>query len=295
MDAAEIQRLFSGIKVWKRGQERAPHKPLLLLYALGRCAKGDPRELPFREVDPALARLLQEYAPMRPSQHTEYPFWRLQNDGLWAIPDPETLKRRASNSDAKRSELLEKNVTGGFPPELYDELRKRPALIKQLGRDLLEENFPPSYHEDIADAVGLDLWTRGKASTRDPRFRNRILEAYGHRCSVCSFDLKLGCDSIGLEAAHIMWHQAGGPDEESIGLALCALHHKLFDRGAFTVDLGLRIRLSRFLTGNTSLAGTLALNLRPLLTPSRSEHLPKQERIRWHHQQVFKGSPGDLS
>src|ERR1043165_4538431 len=39
-----------------------------------------------------------------------------------------------------------------------------------------------------------------------------------------------------LDAAHIRWHQAGGPDQESNGLALCVLHHKTFDLGAFTVN-----------------------------------------------------------
>jgi hypothetical protein len=29
--------------VWKRGGERAPHKPLLALYAIGRALRGEPR------------------------------------------------------------------------------------------------------------------------------------------------------------------------------------------------------------------------------------------------------------
>src|SRR5437588_7846441 len=45
-----------------------------------------------------------------------------------------------------------------------------------------------------------------------------------------------GSVSVGLDAAHIRWHQAGGPDREGNGLALCVLHHKLFDLGAFTVS-----------------------------------------------------------
>ena len=39
-------------------------------------------------------------------------------------------------------------------------------------------------------------------------------------------------ETLGIEAAHIKWHQAGGPDTEDNGLALCTLHHKRFDRGA---------------------------------------------------------------
>jgi putative restriction endonuclease len=41
--------------------------------------------------------------------------------------------------------------------------------------------------------------------------------------------------TAGLEAAHIKWFQAKGPDIEANGLALCALHHKVFDLGAFTI------------------------------------------------------------
>src|SRR5436189_6378643 len=43
--------------------------------------------------------------------------------------------------------------------------------------------------------------------------------------------------------AHIRWHQAGGPDIENNGLALCVLHHKTFDLGAFTLSEGGRPRL----------------------------------------------------
>jgi putative restriction endonuclease len=50
--------------------------------------------------------------------------------------------------------------------------------------------------------------------------------------------------SMGVEAAHIKWHQFGGPDVEANGFALCALHHALFDRGTFTVDPSGRIELS---------------------------------------------------
>src|SRR6185503_19127739 len=91
--------------------------------------------------------------------------------------------------------------------------------------------------QDILDAVGLDLSltetvTRRK---RDPAFRGRVLTAYEYACAVCGFDVRLGGHALGLEAAHIQWHQAGGPDVEPNGLALCSLHHKAFDLGAFTI------------------------------------------------------------
>ena len=38
-----------------------------------------------------------------------------------------------------------------------------------------------------------------------------------------------------MTAAHIKWFQARGQDVVPNGLALCSLHHKIFDLGAFTV------------------------------------------------------------
>lgn len=38
-----------------------------------------------------------------------------------------------------------------------------------------------------------------------------------------------------LEAAYILWHQAGGLDDFCNGLAVCPLHHKIFDKGALTI------------------------------------------------------------
>lgn len=37
---------------------------------------------------------------------------------------------------------------------------------------------------------------------------------------------------------------SGGPDSEANGVALCALHHKLFDRGAFTLSKDMKIQVS---------------------------------------------------
>lgn len=105
--------------MWKRGDQRAPHKPLLLLYALGRCKQGAARLLSFREVNRVLTALLQEFGPPRQAYHPEYPFWRLQNDGVWEVDTSFPLTRRASNSDPLKSELVQYNVPGGVTEDIY--------------------------------------------------------------------------------------------------------------------------------------------------------------------------------
>jgi HNH endonuclease len=42
--------------------------------------------------------------------------------------------------------------------------------------------------------------------------------------------------SVGIEAAHVQWFNFGGPDSLDNGLALCSLHHKLFDVGVHNLD-----------------------------------------------------------
>lgn len=54
---------------------------------------------------------------------------------------------------------------------------------------------------------------------------------------------------IGVEAAHVMWFQAGGPDDVRDGLALCSLHHKTLDLGAFAVGPEGRILVSADVCG----------------------------------------------
>jgi putative restriction endonuclease len=86
VDRAAVLKLFDDLTVWSSGDQRAPHKPLLILYALGRYRPGEPSEIPFAEVSRDLTELLKEFGPSRKSYHPEYPFWRLQNDGVWSSP-----------------------------------------------------------------------------------------------------------------------------------------------------------------------------------------------------------------
>jgi putative restriction endonuclease len=195
-----LLRQFDALNVWSRGDQRAPHKPLLVLYALGRWSRGDTDDIPFRDVDRDLTALLKEFGPSRQSHHPEYPFWRLQNDGVWAVHASAPLKARRGNTDARKSDLLAHEATGGFTEQVKDALRARPALVGEIAGRLLESHFPESLHPDILAAVGLDpVAAVAPDRRRDPQFRSRVLTAYEYRCAVCGFDVRLGSVSIALD------------------------------------------------------------------------------------------------
>lgn len=50
MTSDAILQRFDNLIVWARGDQRAPHKPLLILYDLGRWQQGEPhcRNIEFR-------------------------------------------------------------------------------------------------------------------------------------------------------------------------------------------------------------------------------------------------------
>jgi putative restriction endonuclease len=294
MNREQILNLFEQINVWKRGDQRAPHKPLLLLLALGRLERDDSRLVSFEEVDEKLRPLLLEFGPPRQSYHPEYPFWRLQNDGLWELTHAADLELRRGGTDAKKSELLEHDVSGGLVMPVYRALQEDPDLLNDVIDLLLERNFPSSLHADICNAVGLERvrYVVSKRLQRDPGFRVRVLTAYSYRCAICGFDMRLGQQSVGLEAAHIKWHQAGGPDTVANGLSLCVLHHKLFDLGAFTLSDERQILVSDLVHGyHGADEWAIRYHGRLLPTPQNPHDWPAIPFAHWHRREVFKGEP----
>lgn len=296
MTPEQLKQQIRQIVVWKRGEQRAPHKPLLLLYALGRLVNADQRLIPFADVERDLRSLLLEFGPERKACHPEYPFWRLQNDGIWELTNIEHVQTRIGHTDGKKSELLKYDVNGGFKPEVFDLLRSRPSLVSELALEILSQHFPTTVFSDILDAVGLDIqFEQVLRRKRDPAFRERILIAYEYRCAVCGYDLRMGSQHVALEAAHIKWHVAGGPDDETNGLALCSMHHKLFDLGAFAVSDDLSLRVSQKANGTTGLSEWLMMfHGRPLRNAQSELWRPSAQFLQWHRDEVFHGPVRDL-
>lgn len=139
-----------------------------------------------------------------------------------------------------------------------------------------------------ADAAS-PSWPEAQSRRRDPAFRERVLRAYEYRCCVCGFDLRIGTVSAGLEAAHIQWHHTGGPDIEPNGLALCALHHKLFDLGAFTVEPAEhRVVFSQHaIASDRGREGALRHHGQRLLAPQQANMRPAPAFLAWNVKDVF--------
>ena len=303
MDREAIIQKFETLNLGQSGGKRAPHKPLLVMYAIRRLLRDGHRLLRYSEIHSNLRRLLEEFGPTEAEPRPYYPFWHLKNDGVWEIPDAEKIRQTASEDPFKR-DLDRYDVSGGFPEIIAHQLQNDSTLSLEIIQSLLEIHFPYSIHEDILRAVEIDSPLQiaksqkqdSKRRKRDPSFRPKILKAYEEKCAVCGFDAKLGASSIGLEAAHIKWHTEHGPDVVVNGLALCSLHHKLFDRGAFTLSEERELWVSGKVVGKSvsSEEWLMRFHGKQINLPQKEDDYPALEFIDWHFNEVFKGDYCEL-
>ncbi|MBH0231383.1 HNH endonuclease [Halobacillus sp. KCTC 3957] len=274
---------INNIKVAKNNNRRAPNKPLLILYALGQLTKGK-RILSYKETHDPLRKLLLEYGP--PVKHdvtTEDPFVRLKNDGIWEVTPNIDHSKYFS-----RKTLISQNVQGGFTKEILLLFEQSPSTINEIAEVILNNHFPETYHNELLERVGLNISIR-KYRKRDSEFRRKVLEAYDFSCVVCGFSAQINDSIVGVEATHIKWHQAFGPDTETNGLALCSLHHQLFDKGIITITNNYSVKVSPKASGK----GTFKLLVtdfhdKKIKTPACSIYLPDIEFINWHIREVYK-------
>ena len=285
----DVLEPFYKLKVWKKKNERAPHKPLLVLYAIAQLVEGKD-EISFEKAESELRDLIETFGPPRKGT-PENPFTRLVNDGVWEVRGSKSLDTYRSYS---ANQLRKLSVIGRFRSEVVKALSAPEHRLKII-EYLLNDNFPPSLHDDILTAIGLDLGKEVQIVTkkpRDPKFRKEVLKAYEYRCAVCQFQVRKGNVPVGLEAAHIMWHESGGPDHITNGVALCSLHHKLFDYGLFCISPDLIFHVSTEANGSSGFNDWLMnFHNKGIQRPLNEKLYPKRQFIEWQVNQVFKGKP----
>lgn len=300
-EAAEghaLQHLLD-LRQHQHNGQRAPHKPLLVLLALGRLAATGSSALAWSDACPRLAVLLSEFGPTSktaPTQAAAYPFTRLRSDGLWTLDRNVPMDRIGP--------LNSEPITGRLTDPVERALEDRGVLFATV-RALVEAEFPPTITGDVLTAVGFEpdevygqpaaMVDRGATGVairrRSGTWPAQILEAWDRQCAFCGYDGQLGTGSVGLEAAHVRWFNFDGPDALDNGLALCSLHHKLFDRGALGLTGEYQIRVSSSFTARTDAGRRIYDLAEQPLRPRPGTPLPATEHLVWHAAQVFKSNP----
>jgi putative restriction endonuclease len=278
------------VRRWTRGGERAPHKPLLLLYALGHFQRHGDVPIVYSAAEQQLARLLREFGPPRTTTPA-YPFHHLTSDGLWEV---RTTDGKASPGPLVGA-LRDSGAAGRLAGDLVRDLQREPRLLAQLARAILEASFEPSLHEDICAETSLDLEgsvgpTGLDGRRRSPEFRHEVMVAYEYQCAFCGYDGRLGGAAVGLDAAHVQWWAFDGPNEVTNGVCLCTLHHKLLDKGVLGMTADRQITVSVHYIGRSATARdqVTALAGRQVTEPQNAFPAIADHHITWHTHEVFR-------
>ena len=274
------------------GDRRAPHKPLLLLIALGRVQRGLPRLMEFEEATAELLPLLRRFAPpVRNKPEPKLPYWHLRGDEIWEVPGGDELPRQRGGFP-RMGPLRRTNA--GLKPEFFDLLAGDPKLVAEVGLRLLDAHFPETLTAAVAAEARFGVepmrYETVHRRKRDAAFPREVLRAYEHRCVVTGFRAALDGTYLGVEAAHVRAHCYDGPDVVANGMVLTPTMHKLFDHGAWSLTDDRRVLVSSKFTGSDEATVLLrAHHGRPLREPLPGDEPVAPEFIRWHREPDFGG------
>jgi putative restriction endonuclease len=299
MDRAELLHRLGRLRRAQVGDVRVPHKPLLLLFLFGRLAATGSTSVRYADAEEPVSQLINQFGPPVRRRSTAMaraamPFVHLERE-LWDLRDAAGVPIGPEAAERRRL-LLDCGAVGRLrePVEL---LLANPVTLAAAARLLLDCHFTPMLASLICDAVGLDLAELGTAAVpagrvarvRRSEFAETVLRVYAFACAMCGFDGTLGRTPVGVEAAHVRWQSQNGPDEVANGLALCALHHALFDLGALGLTGDHQVKVSGLYVARSDAGRALyALEGRSLACPRPGQPAVDPNHIAWHDRQVFR-------
>lgn len=187
-------------------------------------------------------------------------------------------------------------------PHNSPEIEKLEKVVKPISNDSRNRNFLcpvdvlpsiPSFStleveseidDSLAKHTAISASSRVGREMTQSQFRGFVMKAYEDKCAVSgdaiSFRRLNSC-----EAAHIFAHSHGGPMLPDNGIPLSRDLHWAFDRGMFTIEDDLIIKVHSELM-DSSLNQFEGEKLREP-NPIWSSFSPKAEWLQWHRDNVF--------
>lgn len=266
LEERELLAAIAALRTHSRREGPSLHKPLALLWSIGRLTANKQRLAPWDVFQHEVGGLLSEFGGPGSRVTPHYPFWRLRGD-IWEVtglpddavdPGPEALGRADATAgfvEAAARSLRKARVRAKAVRALstaYFDSATRPLVLERVGlHGYLSASGraggePPT---DVADAAQRDAGpvertsVSGTRPARNQAFVRQVKSWHGGVCQVCSEPLEgpLGRFS---EAAHIqgLGSPHEGPDSTSNMLCLCPNHHTQFDGLAIYIDSDWHVR-----------------------------------------------------
>ncbi|WP_250297825.1 HNH endonuclease [Streptomyces sp. A 4/2] len=281
----DVFHALSSLKTHTKDRRPSRHKPITLLWAIGRLAVEQDRMVEWQTFHDEVGPLLRDFGLPESRVTPEYPFWHLRSSGLWDVQGMED-----QNATPTPSELTAARASAGLHKDAAKVLRRSLARADAVGL-ICSKYLGDVDREEVLERVGLagyasasgelpdggrgDGTVRRRSGTstqldRDSRLVEKIKVMYEHACQVCGSRVETRYSHYS-EAAHIrgLGRPHNGPDQLSNLLCLCPNHHVEFDRLAIYIDEDWAVRRNA--------TGAVDYQLK-----RHADHVIEQKYLRYH-------------
>jgi putative restriction endonuclease len=295
---------------------RAPHKPFLLLSVIDLIETGQV-QANFVDLNAELIDTFDLYwehvIGKERDSNILMPFFHMTSEGFWHLVPVRGMEQMLGSIGRIHSFRQFKHVLLGakLDDDLFTLLLGRDARDR-LRRILIEKYFTPDIRQEIVRVGKItsesfeysrELIDRLKGrftlkeapetetyltESRSVAFRRVVVEAYQHTCAFCRVRVMTPDGRTAVAASHIVPWSHGHNDDPRNGMALCGLHHWVFDQGLIGVEPDHRITVSPVVRSDENAAqAILDLDRKPIYLPANQMLWPAKSALRWHMDNIF--------
>lgn len=268
LTAASLVRLLAKLNVFYADGLPALYQPILLLWAISRAGRSEPRLASWQTTQEEFSALIECYGRPGETPRVYYPAAALHHAGLWELDADSGAVPNAHGSSIPQRWFDEHQPQNGLVASVHNLVRDSPEARSAVARTLVEKYFVDAPHAALLIELGLlaspaeiafsdlaaeyrrlceraDIFWAGREDTRVPRtsadpVRTRaarravILRSKG-RCENpdCSGDIQDITDRGEplLQVDHIQDLALGGEDNPAQMIALCPNCHTIKTHG----------------------------------------------------------------
>jgi putative restriction endonuclease len=217
-------------------------------------------------------------------------FRRIKSHALFAQLDEALfhLLQAPESRDALRRVLIETYFVSEARPIIV-EVSQITTSSFEYSRELMNRSRGRFVVKEAPTAAEIYV-----AEVRSMAFRRVVARAYNHTCAMCRIRIVTPEGRTAIAAAHIVPWSHSHNDDPRNGMALCGLHHWVFDQGLMAVTPEYTMRVSPLLRLDAQRAElVLALDGRAIAMPSNQILWPARAALRWHMGTIFRATNPD--
>lgn len=125
------------------------HKPLLVALLLRYYIEDGVTSVQFSDIEPAANALIERFAPSGSPPRSQYPFWRLREDGFWEVAGGDLLEVNSSG-DPRITDLRSGRHPGRWTSDAASELH---AMGGEFYLEIVLDRYFPDQMASVREAV----------------------------------------------------------------------------------------------------------------------------------------------